>query len=228
MHKQNKIYVYFRKTLLIHIIGVTLLSLLMNTVRAEPSKQILAYSCAACHGINGVSRGPATPNIAGLTANYIIAAMLSYKYATDLDRAQAIVDKHDDLEDVVIQARPATMMSQVAQGYSLAQIKAIADFYSRQPIVRIVQDADTDRAKIGKKLHKKYCDKCHEDDGRSTEDDVGLLAGQWAAFLRDTLQDFNNEDREMSKKMAKKMKAMAKKHGNESMEDLIQFYISQQ
>jgi len=228
MHKHNKIYVYFRKTLLVHIVGVMLLWLLVETVRAETSKQVLAYSCVACHGINGVSRGPATPSIAGLSRNYIIGAMLSYKYAQDLDRGQVIVDENDDLEDVAIRARPATMMSQVAQGYSLPQIKAVADFYSRQPIVRIAQEAEPERVKNGKKLHKKYCDKCHEDGGRSTEDDVGLLAGQWATYLRDMLQDFNNEDREMAKKMKKKMNKMLKKHGDESLEDLVHFYISQQ
>ncbi len=228
MHKCHPIYIYFRKTRLVHIAGITLLWLLVETVSAETNHHVLAYSCVACHGINGVSRGPATPSIAGLSRNYIIGAMLSYKYAQDLDHGQAIVDENDDLEDVAIRARPATMMSQVAQGYSLSQMKAVADFYSRQPIVRITQNAKADRAKNGKKLHKKYCDKCHEEGGRSTEDDVGLLAGQWATYLRDTLQDFNNEDREMAKKMKKKMQKMLKKHGDESLEDLIQFYISQQ
>ncbi len=81
--------------------------------------------------------------------------------------------------------------------------------------------------KSGAKLHKKYCEKCHEDNGRSSEDDAGILAGQWMPYLRYTLTDYTSGNREMTKKMKKKVEALQKKEGDKGFEDLMHFYSSQ-
>ena len=53
----------------------------------EASVDMLVGACVACHGNNGNSEGPAIPTIAGMTANYFIGAMLSYKFIDDLSKA---------------------------------------------------------------------------------------------------------------------------------------------
>lgn len=201
---------------------------LANTAYAQaPSKgEQLAWACFACHGVNGVSRGPATPVIAGISENYIIGAMLSYKYSDDLDKASEILEKHDELEDVRIHQRFSAMMNRIAKAYSLEEIRELAYYFSQKEFIMPEQAYDKNAAKKGKKRHKKYCEKCHEDWGTSTDDDVGLLAGQWKQYLTYTLNDFANGDREMIKKMKKKMKKMIKKHGDESLESLAHFYAS--
>jgi len=202
--------------------------LLSNSIFASgPSKgEQLAWTCFSCHGVNGVSQGPATPVIAGISENYIIGAMLSYKYADDLDKASEVLEKHDELEDVRVQPRFSAMMKRIASVYTLEEIRELAYFFSQKEFIMPTQIYDKAAAKKGKKLHKKYCEKCHEDWGTTTDDDVGLLAGQWKQYLTFTLNDFAKGDRETIKKMKKKMNKMLKKHGDESLEHLAHFYAS--
>ena len=90
------------------------------------------------------------------------------------------------------------------------------------------QDANESQAKSGAALHETHCEKCHENGGSSADDDAGVLAGQWAPFLKYTLDDYNSGDREMPKKMKKQMQEAHEAAGDDAMRDLIQFYASQQ
>ncbi|WP_455223287.1 c-type cytochrome [Kaarinaea lacus] len=170
-----------------------------------PSATMLAYTCAGCHGTNGSSVGPASPTIAGMSADYFIETMLAYKNAT----------------------RPSTIMTRIAKGYTDEEIQLMADFFSNQPIVRQSQNYDSKKARRGKKLHKKYCNKCHEEGGKLAEDDAGILAGQWSPFLRFTLTDFLAGDRPMGNKKKQQLDKLIKQQGEAGVEQLIQFYISQ-
>ena len=71
----------------------------------------LAASCANCHGTNGQARGDMKP-LAGMSADRIIAAMADYKSG----------------------AQPATVMHQIAKGYTDEQIKQVAGFFDAQPV----------------------------------------------------------------------------------------------
>lgn len=70
----------------------------------------LAATCANCHGTNGQARGDMKP-LAGLSAEKIIAALADYKSG----------------------AQPATIMHQIAKGYTDEQIKLVANWFSTQP-----------------------------------------------------------------------------------------------
>lgn len=75
---------------------------------AEPPRgPALALACAACHGTGGVSPG-AIPSIRGKSAAYIEEVLAEFKAGT----------------------RPATVMNRLAKGYSTAEIKALAAFFS--------------------------------------------------------------------------------------------------
>ena len=170
-----------------------------------PSAEMMANTCAGCHGTNGSSQGPASPTIAGISKDYFIETMQAYK--------------SDE--------RPSTIMSRIAKGYTDKEIELMAGFFAKQPFVRQTQSFDQKKAGQGKRLHKKYCEKCHENGGRSSEDDAGILAGQWQPYLHFTMDDFNSGRRAMEKKMKKRMKELNEKHGAAGVDALMNFYASQ-
>jgi cytochrome subunit of sulfide dehydrogenase len=74
------------------------------------NQRALAATCANCHGTNGQARGDMKP-LAGVSADKIIAAVADYKS----------------------DAQPATIMHQIAKGYTDDQIKLIAAYFAAQP-----------------------------------------------------------------------------------------------
>ena len=70
----------------------------------------LAANCAACHGTNGVSAGGAVTGLAGADKDYFVAQMKAFKEGK----------------------REATLMHQIAKGYSDAEIAAMAGFFAAQ------------------------------------------------------------------------------------------------
>ncbi len=69
----------------------------------------LAATCANCHGTNGQARGDMKP-LAGLSAEKILAAVADYKSG----------------------AQPATIMHQIAKGYTDEQMRLIAGYFAAQ------------------------------------------------------------------------------------------------
>lgn len=171
---------------------------------ATPSGEMLGNTCAGCHGTYGVSSGPAAPTIAGLSKEYLKESMEEYQKGE----------------------RPSTIMGRIAKGYTDEEIAAMALFFSQQKFVAKEQFADAAKAAQGAKLHKKYCEKCHEDGGKK-DDESSILAGQWMPYMHYTFTDFASNGREMPKKMAKKFDEMRAKHGDEAFDQLVNFYGSQ-
>jgi len=170
-----------------------------------PSASMLANTCAGCHGTGGVSNGPATPTIAGISEEYFKEIMEAYKSGD----------------------RRSTIMNRIAKGYSEEEIKLLAGYFSKKRFVPAKgQKSDPKLAKKGAKLHDKYCEKCHGDGGTSTEDDAGILAGQWKPYLQYTLSDFLSGKSEMPKKMRKKLKKLHSKKGDAGIEALLNYYAS--
>lgn len=72
----------------------------------------LAANCAACHGTNGkAAPGSTVPGLAGQPKEAFVTAMVQFKEGK----------------------RPATLMHQIAKGYTDAEIAALADYFSKQP-----------------------------------------------------------------------------------------------
>ena len=215
-------------TLLAHTIICTGLAFAGNAT-AQNTKMatvdMLVNTCIACHGAQGISNGPAIPSLAGLTRNYLIGAMLAYKFHNDTAALEKTIEGGGEAyEDIVAFPRYSTIMGRIAAGYTVAEIEVMADYFAQQQPRAARQKADSSMADTGKKLHKAKCEKCHEDGGHSPIDDVGILAGQWMPYLRYTLQDYQDGKREMPKKMKTKMKELHKEHGAEGIEQLIQYY----
>lgn len=178
------------------------------SVHAKPPSEadMLAYACAACHGINGSSQGPATPSIAGISPDYFIDAMEAFK------------------ED----ERPATVMNRIAKGYSEEQIEKMAKFFSSQELKITPQKTNAALVEKGSALHETHCAKCHEDGGRASDDDAGILAGQKMPYLRYTMGDIIDGKREVPTKMLLKLKKVHEHIGQDGIEQLINFYAAQE
>lgn len=170
------------------------------------SGEMLASTCAGCHGTNGQSGGPATPSIAGLSKDYFKEVMKGYK--------------SDEIK--------STIMGRLAKGYSEGEIEAMAEVFSKAKFLPTKQTADAALAATGNKLHEKYCEKCHAEGGSSATDDSGILAGQPAPYLRWTLSDFLDGRRNAPKKMAKKLEELNTKEGAKGLDALVQFYAGKQ
>lgn len=81
---------------------------------ASPSLAVrsLAATCAQCHGTEGRPVADSiVPALAGLDAPTLVERMAAFKAGT----------------------RPATVMAQIARGYSDAQIRELAAYFAAQP-----------------------------------------------------------------------------------------------
>lgn len=169
------------------------------------SADMLANTCAGCHGTGGASQGPASPSITGMSKDYFVETMQGF--------ANGEI--------------PSTIMGRIAKGYTEGEIKAMADVFGKKPLHMAMQSFDAAEAKEGAKLHKKYCEKCHADGGTDTEDG-SALAGQWTPYLNWALADFQAGDRDAGKKMQKKLTALVEKEGSKGISALLNYYASQQ
>lgn len=167
------------------------------------SASMLANTCVGCHGPDGVSSGPATPTISGMSMDYFIKQMENYK-SGELS---------------------STIMNRIAEGYTSKEIKLMAEFFAKKPFVSASgQKNDQILAKKGELLHKKYCEKCHSQGGSSVEEDAGILAGQWKYYLEVSMHDYIFGGRKAPKKMARKIKKLMDKEGAKGVSALIEFY----
>jgi len=175
-------------------------------VMSGASVSMLANTCAGCHGFDGVSQGPSTPSIAGMSAEYLTEVLKAYKSGSAM----------------------STIMGRITKGYTDEELAQVAKYYSEKKAVKVSgQKFDEALAKKGEKLHDKYCEKCHSEAGTLAEDESGFLGGQWTPYLHATMTDFTSGAREMPKKMKKKVEALTKKEGDDGMKALMNYYASQ-
>jgi sulfide dehydrogenase cytochrome subunit len=88
---------------------------MLGTLAAPPAAAqnpaaYLAANCANCHGTEGVSAG-GMPSLVGQPRSYLVQQMQEFKAGK----------------------RPATIMHQLAKGYTDQQIELLADYFSTLP-----------------------------------------------------------------------------------------------
>jgi cytochrome c553 len=97
---------------LLPVAGATL-AVLAAAAQAQPAQpspiRYVAANCANCHGTLGRSSG-AMPSLAGLQKPYFVEQMRLFREGK----------------------RSATVMHQIAKGYTEEQIEALAEFFARQ------------------------------------------------------------------------------------------------
>jgi cytochrome c553 len=92
------------------MLAMALAMLPLGAAAQETAARSLAASCAACHGSEGRSVSKEVIALAGLPKEHIVSQMKAFKDGT----------------------RPATVMHQLAKGYTDQQIDAIAGYFAAQ------------------------------------------------------------------------------------------------
>ena len=161
----------------------------------------LLQSCTDCHGTNGVTQAQEIPSIAGISSTVLEGALAGFK-AKKLPCAKVSYQQGDT-------KRPQTDMCTVTASLSDAQIKELADHFSKQPFKPMKQPFDAAKAEAGKKIHARDCENCHTKSGRDAGDDSSLLAGQPVGYLKAALNDFKAGKRTAEKKMNEKVSKLS-------------------
>jgi len=194
------------------VLATSVLALGISTAASAgdiASASMLSSTCNGCHGANGNSVGPASPNIAQMEKVVFVEAMQAFKSGDTY----------------------STIMGRIAKGYTDEEIKRMAGHFAAQKLVPAKQEFDVAAVKKGARLHNKYCEKCHEDGGKPVDGENAeyhLLAGQWTPYLVNTIADFRAGRREMPRKMKKKLDKLIEKEGEKGLAAINAFYASQQ
>ncbi len=124
--------------------------------------------CAGCHGVDGNSTDPKNPRLAGLSADYLIAAINAYKDGSrkhDVMRDQVIALRDQDVEDLA-----AYYASKEPQALPIRKPLTIAEWTAR-------------------------CGRCHGPQGNSTDPRFPVLAGQDEGYLAKALELYHGGER---------------------------------
>jgi len=172
--------------------------------------------CATCHGKNGASTDEHIPSIGGYSAKYIVESIRNIR------------NKLRPCAEVTIVSGPKkgtkSDMCKVAADLKDSDAEAVAKYLAGQKFVRAKQPYDPARAQKGAPVYKLRCEKCHEDNGSSAEEDNGILAGQWTPYLRDQIANFRSGKRQIDDKMKLRLERVTK----DDEENLYHFFASQQ
>jgi sulfide dehydrogenase cytochrome subunit len=171
--------------------------------------------CATCHGKNGASTESSIPIIGGYSTKYIAESLRNFR------------KKIRTCAEVTVQSGPKkgtkSDMCKVVADLSDADADAVARYLAEQKFVRAKQSFDAAKAEKGSSVYKLRCEKCHENNGSSPDEDNGILAGQWTPYLREQLVGFRTGKRPLDDKM----KLRLDKVGRDEEEALLHFFASQ-
>ena len=176
----------------------------------------IAEQCAACHGKNGASTESSIPIISGYSTKYIVESLKNFR------------TKLRSCAEVTIPSGPKkgtkSDMCKVVADLSEGDADTVARYFAAQKFVRAKQPFDASKAQRGVAVYKLRCEKCHENNGSSPDEDNGILAGQWTPYLRDQLAGFRTGKRPLDDKMKLRLDKV-----NKDEEDLLlNFFASQQ
>lgn len=195
--------------------GLAALALAAPALGAD-APTIAEQQCAMCHGKNGVSTEPTIPTIAGYSAKYLSESMRNFK------------KKARTCAEVPIPSGPKkgtrSDMCKVLADVADADLDKLAAFFAGQKFVRAKQPFDAAKAQKGAPVYKLRCEKCHENNGASPDEDNGILAGQWTPYLREQLANFRAGKRPIDEKMKQRLDRVSK----DEEELLLHFFASQQ
>lgn len=157
-----------------------------------------AEACSGCHGDNGVSTSPGTPNLAGVDPKFFAKVMKEYKTGQ----------------------RKNDMMKPVADGLSEADIQTLGLYYALQKPAKSPNKAKGD-VNAGKAAATS-CAGCHGDNGVSGNPNTPSLAGQDPEYLVDATKAYKDGTR-----AEESMKGVASALNEATMHNLAAYYAAQ-
>lgn len=156
----------------------------------------ISSGCTSCHGAGGVSTSPATPSLAGQDAGYLAAATRDYARG----------------------ARNNEAMSGPAKGLKPDEIVNVAAYFASLKAAK----PDTTLPLSPQFSIVQKCNRCHGENGRSTEPGTPSLAGQSEAYLVLAMKEYQDGTRKN-----KFMNAMSDVLSLVEMKAIAAFYARQ-
>ena len=167
----------------------------------DPAKgKPLAESCAACHGAGGTA-----PSLQGQLATYLYKQMHDYK---DGSRDNAVMAG-------MVSGLSEQDMANIAAYYAGQDLPAGEKADAADSAVQLVKEGDPRRI-------LPPCQACHEPDGRGQKIDMPALAGQNAAYTRQTLLDYRGGARHND--LYGRMRTLSQQLSDEEIEQLAKYY----
>ena len=156
------------------------------TPAAADASAIAKNVCAACHGADGNSTIPANPNLAGQHASYLLKQLNNFKASADGKPA----------------LRQNAVMNGMAAPLSEAEVKALAQYFSKQTLKPDVAKDDK-LVTQGRKLWRAgdlkkgipACAGCHGVAGAGLPAQYPTLAGQHTDYVIAQLKQFREGTR---------------------------------
>jgi sulfide dehydrogenase cytochrome subunit len=170
----------------------------------------LVQSCEHCHGKDGISTTPDVPIIAGFSREGFLNTM-------DVFRAgeRVALKFHRPGE-------PETVMNDIAKRLSEKEVRDLADYFSKLPFKSASQSVNAELAARGEVIHKRWCERCHTDNGAHPVEDAAILAGQWTPYLRRQFNNVLSGKRQVPRTMLRRIEEMKK----DDIEAVLNFYAS--
>jgi sulfide dehydrogenase cytochrome subunit len=183
---------------------------------AADGPKVYEQKCMQCHGQEGASKDSSIPIIGGYSAKYVV------------DSVQNFRKKLRPCAEVTIPSGPKkgqkSDMCKVVADLSDDEAQAVGKWLSSRKFVPARQPFDAAKLSRGESVYGRLCRRCHEDNGRSPDEDNGIVAGQWTPYLKSQIAAFRAGKRSIDEKM----KARLDKLGPEDEDALLNFYASQQ
>jgi cytochrome c553 len=128
-------------------------------VGAQSTDTNLTANCSECHGNNGLGAEPDIPHLNGQLESVLSSMMLDFRN----------------------EKRPLKV--RIHREIPKETIAALARHYSQQSAVRPKSVTDPDLVARGEQVYQSRCAECHIDDGRGSDKEAPLLAGQSLQYL---------------------------------------------
>ena len=163
----------------------------------SPSREMLAHgenvagtACASCHGIDGVSTGPGTPNLAGQRTVYLYRVLQSYQ-----ERER----RNDAMNHATGFLNEEALLAVAAYYASLAP--ALPSLTEDEPAEAV--DTHGGDPFAGIRSDMKKCVKCHGEDGNASASGMPNLSAQAPEYFVTSMKAYveGNRDHKMMAKL---------------------------
>lgn len=149
-------------------------------------QRIAAQVCAACHGADGNSIGPANPKLAGQIPEYLAKQLANFRPGKDKQAAE----------------RPNNVMAAFAAALSPEDVRNVSAYYATQ-ILRRESAKDKATIELGRKIFRAgiadkgvpACAGCHGPTGAGNPIQYPVLGGQYADYVEAQLKAFRTGER---------------------------------
>lgn len=153
--------------MLIRTLSLLCCSLVGALALAAPVDTLTA-ACAECHGPAGVAVVEGAPHLNSQLRDYL----------------------EQEIGGLASKSRVSAVANHVPGTWSGPDIAAVAKFYASSKAARPAQAVEAEQVTKGEQLYQKRCAECHPDNGRASDHDAPLMAGQKLGYLMEQTRAF--------------------------------------